>query len=297
MSWLVTMLGTALPVAAQRVTLETAAAADTSLRHAVRLRDGTLLIGRVQAVTADSVRIALLSGGMTSVARGAVVEVQQVSAARLRQGSYWFENPHTTRLLFSATAFPLKEGAGYYSNTWLFLHSAAVGLTDRFALGGGFSLIPGLGFLDNVFYLLPKYTLVERPRGRLAVGALLGSLPFDACDDCSGEDDRTAAGLLYVVGTGGDHDSNLSLGLGWGYVDDDVASRPVVMAGFQVRAARRVALISENWFFPDNGSYWGLWSFGLRFLGESIAVDLALVNSFEEPITPGVPWLGFAFRF
>lgn len=64
-----------------------------------------------------------------------------------------------------------------------------------------------------------------------------------------------------------------------------------------VRARRRVALISENWFFPDDGSYPGLWSFGLRFLGERIAVDLALVNSFEDPSTPGVPWLGFAFRF
>jgi hypothetical protein len=275
---------------AQTIPLASAAVSDTTVRHSVRLLDGTTLVGRIVDIGADSVRVQI-DGGTVVVARKAVESVQQFPISHLRNGSYWFENPHGTRLLFSSTAFPLEKGSGYYANTWIFLHTFAGGLTDRFTLGGGVLWFPGLSIDETFLYLLPKYTVVDGEKGKLAIGALAGWLPYYGEDDT----ERLSAGLLYGVGTTGNRDSNLSLGLGWGYAGRELATRPVVMIGGQGRVARRISLISENWFLPVDGGTEGVLSYGLRFLGESLSVDLAFLSPFGAGFA--VPWVGFAFRF
>jgi hypothetical protein len=281
-------LALATAVQAQRTPIDSVSLADTASRHAMRLRDGSTLTGRITAITADSVRMRVSAGEM-SVARTAVIDVQVLDADRFRNGVYWFENPHATRLLFSSTAFPLEKGSGYYSNTWLALHTFATGLTDRFTLGGGLAWFPGVPLDETFYFLLPKYTVVNGRRSKLALGALLGLLPF------GGSDDRSSAGLLYAVGTTGTQDSNLSAGLGWGYAGDELASNPVAMIGGQHRLSRRISFISENWLFPIAGDTEGIYSYGLRFLGEGLTVDLAFFSLIGESTT--LPWVGFAFRF
>ncbi len=281
----------ALPLEAQRTPLDSVRLADTTIIHVVKLRDGSTVVGRITAVSSDSIRLRL-NQGEVALARSGVSEVRQVPAALMRNGQYWFENPHSTRLLFSSTAFPLEKGTGYYGNTWLFIHTFATGLTDRFTLGGGATTIPGLALKDNVFMLLPKYTLISRPRAQFALGALVGFLPFS--DDF--DDEASTAGLLYGVGTFGNRESNVSIGAAWGYANDDVTSRPGIMVGGQGRVSRRVSLISESWFFSFDGETEGAVSYGLRFLGENISADLAWFTPLGTG-NIGFPWLGFAFKF
>ena len=280
----------ALPLQGQRVSLDSVSVADTAVRHIVKLRDGSSLMGRILAVTPDSVRLRLAQGEVM-VARSGVTQVQQVAPGSIRNGVYWFENPHATRLLLSSTAFPMEKGSGYYSNTWLALHTFATGLTDRFTLGGGLAWFPGIGLDETFYYILPKYTVVNGDRTKVAVGALAGLLP-----QASGSEASNSLGILYAVGTTGSSESNLSLGLGWGYQGDEIGKNPVVMIGGQHRVHRRISLISENWFVPIDGETEGVISYGLRFLGESITVDLAWVSVIGE-VGTAIPWLGFAFRF
>src|SRR5687768_1348686 len=100
--WL--FVSVAAPVQAQRVALDMVSVADTSVRHVVKLRDGSTLVGRITAVSSDSVRLRLNQGEVT-LAKTGIAEVRQVPQTALRNGEYWFENPHSTRLLFSSTAF------------------------------------------------------------------------------------------------------------------------------------------------------------------------------------------------
>lgn len=278
-------------VEAQRTPIDSVRLTDTTFIHVVKLRDGSTVVGRITALSADSIRVRL-NQGEVSLVRSGITEVRQVPAALMRGGQYWFENPHSTRLLFSSTAFPLEKGTGYYANTWLFIHTFAVGLTDRFTLGGGATTIPGIAFQDNLFMLLPKYTLISRPRAQFALGALMGLLPFD--DDFDNE--VASAGFLYGVGSFGTRESNISLGAGWGYNDAQITDRPLVMLGGQGRIGRRVSLISENWFFPNGNDTEGAISYGLRLLGENISADIAWVTPLGEG-NIGFPWLGFAFKF
>ena len=283
--------GIVSPLRAQRVAIDSVSAGDSTVRHIVKLRDGSTLVGLVAAVTVDSVRMRLAQGEFT-LARAGIAEVREVPASSLRNGEYWFENPHSTRLLFSSTAFPLEKGTGYYSNAWLFMHTFAVGLTDRFTLGGGATTIPGISLADNLFYLLPKYTLLRGERTNVALGALMGFFPFNS----DVNDDVTSAGLVYLVGTTGNRESNVSLGVAWGYADQDPTDKPGFMLGGQGRISRRISLISENWFIPNGGETEGVISYGVRFLGETLSVDLAWMSLLGSADI-SAPWLGFAFRF
>ncbi len=283
----------ASPAAAQRTSLDSVRVNDTTVVHAITLIDGSRIVGRITRVSADSVRIASAVASVT-VARSTVRQVSQFRSTALRNGELWTENPHATRLIFAPTAIPLRKGEGYFSDFWIFLVSSAVGVTDRFTVGGGMSLLPGVDLNENIFFVLPKFTVVRRPTFALAVGALAAHLGIGSSDNL-GTNTNRSLGVLYGVATTGSRESNLSLGVGWGYVGGTLSDRPVVTVGGQHRVSRRVALISENWFLPfDDGS---AVSYGLRFIGEKIAVDLAFATPLHDAIFPGVPLLGFTFKY
>ncbi len=287
----------AAPLRAQTVPLDSVRIDDPALVYAVTLSNATTLIGRITLVSADSVRV--VSAAMTAtVARREVRSVRAYPASALHDGVLWPENPHATRLLFAPTALPLRRGEGYVADFWIFFASAAIGVTDRFTLGAGMSLFPLDNFADNIFYALPKYTVVSQPRLKVALGALMASVPWSSNDD--GTRRRQSLGILYGVATTGSPESNLTLGAGWGYVGGTLANKPVITVGGQHRATKRIALISENWFVPfDGNDVGGFVSYGVRMLGEKIAVDLALGSPVgaDTFYFPGVPLLGFAFKF
>lgn len=281
----------AAPLRAQLVPLDSVRIDDPALVYAVTLSNATTLIGRITLVSADSVRV--VSVAMTAtVARREVRTVRAYAATALHDGVLWPENPHATRLLFAPTAIPLRRGESYVADFWIFFASAATGITDRFTLGAGMSLFPSDNLADNIFYALPKYAVVSQPKLNVAVGALMASVP-----DQGGS--RRSLGILYGVATKGSRESNLTLGAGWGYVGGSLANKPVITVGGQHRATKRIALISENWFVPFDNAVGGFVSYGVRMLGEKIAVDLALGSPVgaDKFYFPGVPLLGFAFKF
>lgn len=282
------------PVSAQRSTLERLHLGDTTVIHVLRLRDGSQLVGHVSRVTSDSVTIALRAGAIT-VARGDVSEVREVPQSQMRNGDLWFSNPHSTRLLFSPTAFPLEKGTGYFSDIYLFFVSVQHGITDRFSLGAGMSIFPGINFADNLIYITPKYTIVDAPQLKLSLGGFLGAAGLASNEF---DNNGSSLGILYGVASTGTRESNLSLGLGWGYFGSEIADRPVVMLGAQGRVAKRLSLVTENWVVSSNNQTEGVISYGVRFLSDRISVDLAFLNSLNgDKLFPGVPFVGFAIRY
>lgn len=268
-------------------------AADSTAVAVVRTRDGATLIGRVVAVTADSVRLRSASGE-TQLALAAVASLRTAPASAVRRdGSVWFPNPNPTRLLFAPTAFALPRGTGYFSDYYIVLPGVAYGVTDRVSIGGGVSLIPGAG-AQQLLYFTPKVQVARREGAALAVGGLFATVPnFDRGD---GSGRTESFGLLYGVGTVGSADNNASLGVGFGYAGRAFSSSPAVMLGGQARVTRRVALVSENYYVPS--AYSGaLLSYGVRLMGEQLAFDLGFFNPTSAPIFPGVPYVGALINF
>ncbi len=110
-----------------------------------------------------------------------------------------------------------------------------------------------------------------------------------------------SAGIGYGLGTYGSYNSNVSLGLGWGFVDDTFEEKPFIMIGGMARVSEKVWLISENWIMPMliDSSYYTVVSYGIRFAANRIAVDLAFINSKDifEGIFIGIPYVDFVIKF
>jgi hypothetical protein len=101
-------------------------------------------------------------------------------------------------------------------------------------------------------------------------------------------------GVTYGIASYGSSKASLTLGIGWGYVDEEFSDKPFILAGGEVQLSNSVKLITENWFVPDGG----IISFGIRFFGESLAADFSLATVTEETDGfPFIPWIGFAYNF
>lgn len=259
--------------------------------HILRTRDGSTVLGRLVDSTADSVRIET-RGGTLVFARADVTELRAVKTTELRQGQYWPENPNTTRLFFAPTGRMLAPKEGYFSDTYLFFMNVAAGVTSRFTMGGGMSVLPTDNFSDNLFYITPKVGLVQSEKVNVAAGVLAGIVGFD--DEVS---DRTF-GIAYGVATFGSENNSLTVGAGAPFAGGRFAENPVFMVGGEARAWRRASLVTENYVFSGGEDIHGLVSYGVRFLGERLSVDLAFFNvPGEDLIFPGIPYVAFAVKF
>lgn len=263
--------------------------ADSGRLYAARLSSGTTVVGRVDDPRADPLVVQTENGTLT-IPRARLAELRAVATARLREGVYWPPNPNETRLLFAPTGRMLKPGEGYYSNTYLFIQQFAGGVTPQFTFGGGFSIVPSEDFSNNILYVTPKLGVYNSERTNVAVGVLAAIIP--------GEDTDGTFGIAYGVATFGSPDAHVTTGAGFGYAQGRFAQDPVFMIGGEKRLSRRTAFISENYVFPSADETNNLVSYGLRFFGDRLSVDFALLNTLgEEMVFPGVPYVAFAVKF
>ena len=226
--------------------------------------DGSIFVGRIVEISADEVKFES-EVGLITVKIAQIKEIKEVPITSIKQGAYWFPNPNDTRLLFAPTGRSLKGGTGYFADYYLLFPMLAYGITDNITIAAGMSLIPGLNIAEQLFYFTPKVAF-NMQDGSIGVGTLLAALPGE---------NEPIVGIMYGVGTLGSADDNLTAGLGFGFVDWEFSSKPFVILGGQCRVSRRISLVSENWIFP--GLEDPFLSGGVRFFGEKISVDLALV--------------------
>jgi len=222
-----------------------------------------------------------------------VQDIRAIPKSQIHNGEYWYPNPNDSRYLFAPSAFNLKQGEGYYQNTYLFINTFNYGITDNFSMGLGFeffSTFASLGESDfnPIFFLTPKYSTQISENVRVGIGVLYGNLTSYI----------GGFGVGYGLVTYGNPEHNATLGLGFGFFDGEFSGDPVITLSAMTRLSRRVSLVTENWFFPAD-VYRGVISYGIRFFGETISVDLALVNNedFSEVFPIGIPYVDFVVKF
>lgn len=258
---------------------------DSTELQILTLRGGSTLIGRITAIGADSLTIDA-SVGRVSLPIASVIEARTVSADRMKEGEYWFPNPNATRLFFAPSGRMLERGDGYVSDYEVFFPGAAYGVTDNVSIGGGMSLFP-TGIDKQLYYFTPKIGGEVHENVNLALGALVvGGIP-----------DESTVGIVYGVGTFGPPDASITAGVGYGFAGTTIASNPVAMIGGELRVARNIALVTENYVIASTNSANPLFSYGVRLMGEKMTVDLALFNASGSGTGIGFPYVDFVFKF
>lgn len=222
-----------------------------------------------------------------------VTSIDEVETLQNKDGWFWFENPHATRYLFGPSAINLKRGEKYYQNTWLFLNSFNVGVTDHFSIGGGVEFLTTFislaqGEFNPAIIVTPKFGYQVAQKMHAGGGLLLAKIPGSSL-----------SGIAYGVGTIGSLDKNFTGGLGWGFIEGSFTSRPVITFSTMLRMSRKTAFVSENWLVPNYAGYYGVYSYGIRLFSENMAVDLALLNNpdLADLLVVGLPFVSFTVKF
>jgi hypothetical protein len=248
----------------------------------IYLTDGSKLVGTIISQTSDAIKFNTTAGVELTIDRSKIKKIEKTEGT-WHKGEFRRYDPNQTRLFFAPTARSLKAGKGYFSIYEIFFPMLSVGVADFFTLSGGMSLFPGAE--QQLLYVAPKVRFLESEKFSLAGGVLYMSA-FSEVD----------FGIFYGVTTYGTPAASVTAGLGWGFAEGETADKPFVMLGGEVQLSGSLKLITENWFPP--GTDVSIFSFGLRFFGESLAGDFGLITTSEAGDGfPFLPWIGFVYNF
>lgn len=271
---------------------------DKTKTYIFELQDGTKFIGSI--LQSDKLFVVVQTSSIPKIEIPflKIKKIKVVDPSNLKNGEYWFPNPNRTRYLFSPSAFTLKKGEGYYQNTYGFLNSVNIGLSDHISIGIGLEFLStfatlSAGSFDPVFFITPKIGYQITDKFHAGAGVLYINIP-----EFFGTDRRSGLGIAYGIGTYGTPDHNITGGLGWGFFEGEFSNLPFVTISGTTRISRRTALVTENWIIPS-GDYHALISYGVRFFGEKLTVDLAFINGsgIAEVFILGIPYVDFVVKF
>jgi hypothetical protein len=249
------------------------------------LRDGSRIVGVLAAARPDTLSIRTPGGLYIDIPDSQIESVAPLPGVAEKRGRYFEEDPNGSRLLFAPTGRNLDPGQGYFADYFIFFPTMAVGVTRYFSVSGGMSIVPGA--TQQLYYVAPKVTFRASPDLGFGAGFLYLGIPEE-------ED----VGLGFAVTTIGGNQRALTLGVGLP-VGVESGGNALLMAGVEMQMSARSKFISENWIYTG-GDGFAAFSGGVRFFGERLAVDLALVTAkdlLESGGFPFIPWVDFSVVF
>jgi len=263
----------------------------------LELSDGSVLKGRIESETEDSLKFVTSAGIKLNVPKSIVI-ARSVAHGKVVEGKFQRSDPNYTRLLFTPTGRPLRKGEGYFTDYYVFFPGVAYGLTNNLSIMAGISVMPGVGLGEQMLFIAPRYGMEFSEQFALSGGFLYMSF--------GGE---FAAGLAFATGTYGPQEKCFTGGIGMGftYAENDMgnkkfefAKHPILVWGGNIRLSNSISLVSENWIITGENFDMGFqpFSVALRFFGEHIAVDVGAIIMLEI-LKEGfpIPWLSFVYNF
>jgi hypothetical protein len=280
-----------------QITAQQKVQGEISKSYQFTMKDGSTISGKVISVSDKEYVVESGTLGEIRLQRENIKSMVLISSINEKKSGVWFANPNPTKYLLGSSAIPMEKKSGYYQNTWIFVNSFNYAFTKNFSLSAGFEIFSILagGEGPYAFYINPKMSFKVANNLYLGGNVLYANTIKDVED---------FGGLSTLNGffTYGNKNNNITAALGWGWADGEFSSKPVLIISGMTRASKRIAFVTENWFVPgvnDNGSLYGIYSYGIRFLGEKTSIDLGFLNNKDiaSEIIIGIPWLDFVINF
>ena len=219
-------------------------------KYIYEFRDGTTIVGTFVKDDGGNIYINDLEGNETYLPRVMVAHIYELSAENFKNGEYWFPNLHDSRYFFSPSAFGLEQGEGYFGHSYWLMWQAQYGITDKFSIGAGTSIVGFPGSV-NAKYSFNIKEDINSAIGWFWVGDLFG---------LTGGNVGSLINMPYAVVTKGSKESNITLGVAYNLENPsedpniivkefEPSQRLVLNAGGTFRIGRRFAFVFEAWLF------------------------------------------------
>ncbi len=270
---------------------------EVSKTYMVTLNDGSTISGTLVSITDNEVVIQSGTIGEVRLQKANIKTMTEVSSFNEKKSGIWFTNPNPTKYLLGNSAIPLEKKSGYYQNTWIFVSTFSYGITKNISISAGFEILSILagGEGPYAFFINPKASF--KIANNFYAGAnILYANTIRTVEEFGG------LATMNGFATYGNKNNNVTCGIGFGWADGEFSTKPVIVVSGMARASKRIGFVSENWIVPgvnEDGGYYGIYSYGIRFLGEKTSIDLAFLNNpdIASEIIIGIPWLDFVINF
>lgn len=257
--------------------------------------DGSEIIGVIVSETDNNYSVKTPAGISIDIPKAVVISVNKFSG-KVKGGKITHADPNKSMYLFAPSAFPIGNRNGYCRDFCIFFPSINYGVGNLFSLQGGVFWFPGMRPQDMPIVGSVKATIISLNKLTFAGGIMYIKFPTFNTNISTG------AGFSFVTGTFGNQFSHVSISGGWGFIqiDDEwnTMDRPILVLAGNKRISNSLALITENWIFPDTEIDNAMLSVSTRYFGRKIAVDVGAVFSLvtlEDTVL--FPILNFTYHF
>ncbi|HMP28980.1 MAG TPA: hypothetical protein PKD85_05235, partial [Saprospiraceae bacterium] len=221
-------------------------------KYQVLLANETSFIGIFDGFSQDSTLFFSQEGLKFEVQTQQLKSLKVLENSQIKNGKYWYPNPHATRYFFGPTAFNLKEEEGYFQSIYGLVNSVNYGFTDHFTLGLGTEIITLFNGPQTAI-LTPKfggYKITDKTYGGFGSLMIINK-------------EVGISGIAYGIVSRGNLDHNFTVGTGWAFSTESfIQNKPILTFSGMTRVSKNIAFVSENWLIPVD-QYEIIFSYGL----------------------------------
>jgi len=259
---------------------------DPAKTYRIETKDGNVFVG--YPVAEDSLKIILKTEDFGEIKIPQDNIKLKITAKETGKPGeeFWLPNIQSSSYFITPNAYGLEQGSAYYKNVWILFNQFNYGVTDYFSIGAGTVPLFLFGGTSSPFWITPKFSipLVEN-KINLAAGAFLGTVVGE---------DNASYGILYGTSTFGSRDKNFSVGVAYGFADDEWLDIPIISFSGMLRTGPKGYIITENHLVTSDGEVGMFISGGGRSMIRNVSLDYSL----WVPIGPdmdsfvAIPFLG-----
>ena len=257
---------------------------DTVLMQRIETKDGNEFIGTITYEDSEHIKILTENLGEITIPVSFIKSREKFSPARIKEGKAWVQNYQDARYFWCPNGYGLNRGEAYYQNIWLFYNQVSYGVTRNFSVGAGIIPLFLIAGTPTPVWIVPKVSIpVVKNKFNMGVGALVGTV-LGA--------EKSTFGILFGTGTFGSRDNNVTLGIGYGFVADGWAEKPMINLSGMFRLSPKTYLLSENYYINADGENILIFILGGRTITKRIGIDYGLLIPTSIGKFIAIPWLG-----
>ena len=248
----------------------------------IEMNNGDEFQGQILAKNNEIITLKTVNGDINLIA-SSIKSIENYEY----KGPFPFPNPHDTRYFFGPSGIPIKVGKGYYQNILVTTNFINYGITKNVSIGGGFEFISTIAGTP-IWFLTPKVGFDISEKFHAGGGFIMAGFAAEG-----------TATLGYGVVTLGGTESNASLGVGYGFVNNDITKYPAIMISGTHRVSKSIALLTENYILPNDygdPAFFGI--YGIRILSKKNSFDIGaiIIPQIADDI-PALPYVGYVRVF
>ncbi len=224
---------------------------------------------------------------------------KRLGTSRVRRS----KNTYGSHYFLSFSAIPLKKSTGFYKNTMVSLNTVAYGLTEHLSAAASLDLVSLIRAREGGPVFTGRIQLCASPSEVVHIGVsatyLNTRVPVGA-EVPAGVDvpPGFVAGMAML--TIGSINNQITLAGGWTHNGQEASRGPLLNVAGAARLFTNFMVVTEHWIFSDPDRSFMAHSFGVRVLGDDLAIDVGFAydEEYTKKITPiGLPFLSATLNF